>query len=49
MKRHDSVWSSMFERVVLDKQLAGLEQVRTATTECNKAKNTLARRSGFSP
>ena len=28
---------------------AGLEQVLTAVVECNKAKNTLARKSGFSP
>ena len=49
MERHDGVWSSMFRRVVESKQLAGVEAVRAATMECNKAKNTLARRSGFSP
>ena len=49
VERHDGVWKSMFKRVVQDKQLAGPEAVRTAVVECNKAKNTMARRSGFSP
>ena len=49
VERHDGVWKSMFKRVVQDKQLAGKDAVRTAMTECNRAKNTMARRSGFSP
>ena len=47
VERHDGVWSSMFVRVVHDRQLSGLQDVRTAVTECNRAKNTLARQSGF--
>ncbi|CAK0861813.1 unnamed protein product [Prorocentrum cordatum] len=49
MERHDGIWNSMLTRVVHDKQVAGLEEMRTAVTECNRAKNTLARRAGFSP
>ncbi|CAK0827114.1 unnamed protein product [Prorocentrum cordatum] len=49
MERHDGIWNSMLTRVVHDRQVAGLEEMRTAVTECNRAKNTLARRAGFSP
>ncbi|CAK0838030.1 unnamed protein product [Prorocentrum cordatum] len=49
MERHDGIWNSMLTRVAHDKQAAGLEEMRTAVTECNRAKNTLARRVGFSP
>ncbi|CAK0841114.1 unnamed protein product [Prorocentrum cordatum] len=49
MERHDGIWNSMLTRVVHDEQVAGLEEMRTAVTERNRAKNTLARRAGFSP
>ncbi|CAK0848557.1 unnamed protein product, partial [Prorocentrum cordatum] len=49
MERRDGIWNSMLTRVVHDKQVAGLEEVRAAVTECNRAKNALARRAGFSP
>ncbi|CAK0903623.1 unnamed protein product, partial [Prorocentrum cordatum] len=49
MERRDGIWNSMLTRVVRDKQVAGLEERRTAATECNRAKNTLGRRAGFSP
>ncbi|CAK0904737.1 unnamed protein product [Prorocentrum cordatum] len=49
MERHDGIWISMLTRVVHDTQVAGLEEMRTAVTECNRAKNTLAWRAGFSP
>ncbi|CAK0817009.1 unnamed protein product [Prorocentrum cordatum] len=49
MERRDGIWNSMLTRVVHDKQVAGLVEMRTAVTECNRAKNTLARRAGFSP
>ena len=48
VERHDGVWKSMFKRIVQDKQLAGKDAVRTAVTE-SRARNTMARRSGFSP
>ncbi|CAK0815738.1 unnamed protein product [Prorocentrum cordatum] len=49
MERRDGIWNSMLTRVVHDKQVAGLEEMRTAVAERNRAKNTLARRAGFSP
>eukprot|EP00975_Prorocentrum_lima_P006316 1361534-Prorocentrum_lima.AAC.1 len=49
MERHNGIWNSMLTKVVYGKQIKGLEEMRTATVECNSAKNTLARRAGFSP
>ncbi|CAK0789613.1 unnamed protein product [Prorocentrum cordatum] len=49
MERRDGIWNSMLTRVVHDKQVAGLEEMRTAVTKCNRAKNTFSRRAGFSP
>eukprot|EP00975_Prorocentrum_lima_P071369 12937270-Prorocentrum_lima.AAC.1 len=49
MERHNGIWRSMLTKAVYDKQVKGLEEMRTATVECNRAKNTLARRAGFSP
>eukprot|EP00975_Prorocentrum_lima_P038403 8072354-Prorocentrum_lima.AAC.1 len=47
MERHDGIWNSMLTQVVHDKQVKGLEEMRTATVQCNRAKNTLAQRAGF--
>ena len=39
----------MVTRVVHEKQFIGKGHLRTAVVECNRAENTMARRSGFSP
>ena len=48
-ERHGGVWKASMQRVTHDKQVAGLEDMRSAVVETNRSKNMLARKSGFSP
>ena len=49
VERHGGTWKSIWRRVAWSQQISGVQQVRVATAEVNKAKNALSRRSGFSP
>ena len=49
VERHGGIWKSMFRKIVYAKQVSGRDDVILAVAETNKAKNSLARRSGFSP
>ncbi len=49
IERAGGSWKSMFRRVVWSLQLSGLEDILLATAAINQARNSLARRSGFSP
>ena len=49
VERHGDIWKSMLKRVVWSEQVSGRESMVHATSAINQAKNSLIRRSGFSP
>ena len=49
VERHGDPWQGMLRRVVWGKQVAGYSDMLAAATEVTRAKNSLTRRSGFSP
>ena len=49
VERAGGTWKSMFRRLVWSKQVAGRDDVLLATGAVNAARNSLTRKSGFSP
>ena len=49
MERHNGVFKEMLNRVVYEKTVRGLSAMRIALSEVTLAKNSLTKRSGFSP
>eukprot|EP00435_Cladocopium_sp_Y103_P040843 s1261_g11.t1 len=49
VERHGAIWKDSFHKLVYSEQVTGLEEVQWATTATNQAKNSLSRKSGFSP
>ena len=49
VERAGGLWKTSFRRIVWAEQVAGRDEVVMATGAINAARNTLARRSGFSP
>eukprot|EP00438_Fugacium_kawagutii_P008061 Skav219569 [mRNA] locus=scaffold3203:12014:25029:+ [translate_table: standard] len=49
VERHGDIWKNVLKRLVWAEQLAGKEMMIHATSATNQAKNSLARKSGFSP
>ena len=49
VERHGGTWKTIWRKLVWSQQIAGKSDVLQAVAEVNKAKNSLARRSGFSP
>lgn len=49
IERAGGLWKAMFRRMVWSEQLAGREDILLATGAINTARNSLTRKSGFSP
>ena len=49
IERHGAIWKNMMKKVVWSEQVAGRESMLHATAAVNQAKNSLVRKSGFSP
>ena len=49
VERHGDIWKKMVKKLVWAEQLAGKELMIHATSAINQAKNTMVRKSGFSP
>ena len=49
VERHGSIWKSILQKMIWGEQLAGREHMLFATSAINQAKNSLVRKSGFSP
>ena len=49
IERHGAIWKSIIKKLVWSSQLAGKDQMTYATAAANQAKNSLIRKSGFSP
>ena len=49
VERHGDIWKQMVKKLVWAEQLAGKEMMIHATSAINQAKNTMVRKSGFSP
>ena len=48
-ERHRGTWKTIWRKLVWSQQISDLPEVLQAVAETNKARNSLARRSGFSP
>ena len=48
-ERHGGTWKTIWRKLVWSQQISDLPEVLQAVAETNKARNSLARRSGFSP
>ena len=49
VERHGGTWKTIWRKLVWSQQISGRSEVLQAVAETNKARNSLARRSGFSP
>ena len=49
VERHGGTWKTIWRKLVWSQQVAGKSEVLQAIAQVNKARNSLARRSGFSP
>ena len=49
VERHGGLWKTTFKRLVWAQQIAGREEVLMATAATTAAKNSMARKHGFSP
>ena len=49
VERHGHIWKEILKKMVWSEQLAGKDQMFHATSAVNQAKNSLVKKSGFSP
>ena len=49
IERHGGLWKETFRKLCWDQQISSHEEVLWATSATNQAKNSLVRKSGFSP